>query len=313
MEQVVVIQESFYGDFCIKHAEDYTGSLYASQTGNPGTGYYDAPAIFKVEVYRNGILTGSFNNESTLGIGSPLQIQYADRINTTDNFEFKMYILVRTGSTFSYKYFYSWTTSDDNRLEQGTDGVIDFVLGSCTPNADVQLAPYQNLPISAVVDATIGNPGYWDLYITSVTPGGVYDFPTNQHLVTFCGDPNHYLSVGTHNMNVYTSLYSNSWPAGMPFTLEKIAKANWLFNELYKPDNAYGIYMPTLTDAQGDIVQLALRKILNDVNVTGTALTMATDANIHGSFVPMPGGYAAVLFIKNGDPSYQLVFTIVDP
>jgi hypothetical protein len=45
-----------------------------------------------------------------------------------------------------------------------------------------------------------------------------------------------------------------------------------------------------------------------------TAQQMAADAASHGNFVPLPGGWAAVLVIKNNTPLvYQLIFVVVDP
>ena len=46
-------------------------------------------------------------------------------------------MIVRQGAGFAYVYFHTWTFSDAQVIPQGTDGVVDFVLGSCFPEADV--------------------------------------------------------------------------------------------------------------------------------------------------------------------------------
>jgi hypothetical protein len=324
IERVTVIQECFYGDFFIKHSGDYTGSLYMYQAGYPsGNQYYDAPAIFKIEVYRNGVKTGDYNNNAWYGVGSPLCIQYGDRMDVTDNFEFKLFILVKYGNTFTYKYFYSWTTTDDVRLPQGTDGIIDFVLGNGEQMpADVNLPPYLNLPETATINFTFDNftscSGYWKLVASNMLPSGSYDISTGQ-LSGFCGDKDVYLSNGTYNdVHIYSSLTNVGWPT-MPshLTLQAFAKANWLLNNL--PN--YEMDINNLSSNQGKTIQMALWQILGNGTYTvlvggdeSKSMQMNTDASTHTTFLPMPGGWAAVLMMVNNDPTqYQIIFTIVDP
>ncbi len=313
--EIIVREQCFFGDFCVKHPADYTGSYYANQS----TGLQiDMPAIFNIVVKKNGapIPNSPFTNATAVanwGVGAPVCVQYPDNLNVEgDEFTFELWIYVKTGNNFSFKKFHTWTFEDEEMIPAGEDGIVDFVLGSCNlTTPDLQLAPYQNLPTSANINIIKpADPGYWNVYVNSVSPNGSYDLPTGVNLTGWCGDKNNTIANGNHNMNVYTSLYSTGWPAGFQITLAKIAQVNWLFNHL---DN-YGMDVLTITDSEGDIIQDALWKILNDYATTGLALTMADDAGTHGDFVPLPGGWAAVLFVKSNMPGmYQLIFTMIDP
>ena len=313
--EIVVREQCFFGDFCVKNPADYTGSYYANQS----TGLQiDMPAIFKIVVKKNGapLPNSPFTNASSganWGVGAPVCIQYPDNLNVEgDEFTFELWIYVKTGNNFSFKKFHTWTFEDEEMIPAGEDGVVDFVLGSCNlTSPDLLLAPYQNLPTSASINiAQPADPGFWNVYVNSVYPAGSYDLPVYVNLTGWCGNKNNTIGNGNHNMNVYTSLYSTGWPAGMPFTLDKIARVNWLFNNL---DN-YGMDVLTISDAEGDIIQDALWNILNGTATTGLALTMADDSGTHGDFVPLPGGWAAVLFVKSNMPGmYQLIFTMIDP
>jgi hypothetical protein len=118
------------------------------------------------------------------------------------------------------------------------------------------------------------------------------------------------MGPGTHNVNVYSSLNSSEWPNGIPIIPEQIAMVNWLFNNL----DSYAIEFDGMTDAEGDVIQSALWKVLSGVPTSGLALQMANDAFAHGDYVPLPGDMAAVLFMKTNLPlSFQLSFTILEP
>ena len=313
--EIVIREMCFFGDFCVKHPADYTGSYYENQS----TGLQiDMPAIFRLEVKKDGIpVPGSpFNNASAAanwGVGSPVCVQYPDNLNMNGEvFTFDLWIYVKQGNAFVFKKFHTWTTVDEVMIPAGADGVVDFVLGNCNlTEPDLQLAPYQNLPLTANVTITNpADPGYWKIYVNTATPSGTYDLPVHVNLTGWCGDINQTITNGNHNMNVHSSLYSTTWPAGMPFSLGKIARVNWLFNHL----DYYSMNENSLTDAQGDIIQGAIWNILNGTPAAGMSLQMASDASAHEDFLPLPGGWAAVLFIKSNQPQkYQLIFTIVDP
>jgi hypothetical protein len=294
----------------VKHTDDYLGSLYAQQ---PGGLKLDMPAIFQIEVKRNGVPLKVVNNEAWLGVGQPLCVSYPDELDSTDNYEFILSVLVRVGSNFEYKAFHTWTFADDGIINAGDDGVVDFVLGNCVQSdADFTFAPYMNLPTSVDMDIHApGNPGYWDLTVNSVTPAGSYDFGAGSY-TAFCGDHDHYINNGNHLADVFSSLNDANWPAGdILFSLTQIAEVNWLFNHL----SYYGMDAENLTQAQGLVLQDAIWNILNSYGALGTAATMSSDASSHGNFIPLPGGWAAVLLVSTTDQNDppQLIFTIVDP
>jgi hypothetical protein len=249
------------------------------------------------------------------GVGAPLCVTYADNLNVDDEeFTFELYILVKQGNSFVFVLFHTWTFFDDDMIPAGDDGVVDFVLGTCNfTDTDLQLAPWQNLPEQANV--TIANPGvldsYWDVTFNSFTPVGTYDIPEDVLMDGWCGDENHTIASGTFNATIYGSLNDEDWPAGMPFTLTQIAKINWLFNHL----EDFGYDMSDYTGDEGDDIQKAIWNLIRgNAHYTGDPATMFNAANSHGDFVPLPGGWAAVLIVKLDQPLvYQLVFVLVDP
>jgi hypothetical protein len=321
--QVVVRQQCFFGDLCVKDPQDYAGSLYENQL----TGLQiDMPAIFRINVKKNGIEVPNspFTNaslEAGWGVGAPVCVEYADDLNTIEVFTFDLWILVRVGSGFQYQLFHTWNISDDEIIDDGGDGIIDFVLGNCNfSGADLQLAPYQNLPQTASITISYpGDPGYWGLNVNSVFPAGNYDLPLGS-MTGWCGDQGTVITPGTKNMYIYSSLYNNNWPAGMPFDEHDIAKVNWLFNNLgsfsgFESPGGYVITSDDLTVDQGLIIQQAIWGIVHGTSgISGMALDMANAAVDKENFSPLPGGWAAILCVAFNKPvQHQLIFTMVDP
>lgn len=319
--KVIVKELQFFGDFCIKAKEDYAGSLYSQQTNwGTGVGYIDAPAIFKVEVWRNGILQNSVNNSTT---SKTLGVWYGDRENQTDNFEVKLFILVKQGTSFNYVYFKSWMFNDNSNISTGNDGRTDFVLGNCYDPAnppDLILAPYMNLPITATYTIT-GNwaPGSLGAYVNAqlTNIGNGYDI-SNGTYPSNCADHQTVIYVGTpYNMDVYSSLYQDQLPL---FTQSnKWNKINWLYNHLsWYP--GYHWY-----DVQG-FIWLYDSNVWNGQPYAGmpalTAMSqqMKLDADTYGSnYSPLPGGWAAIIFVPVGtahnatSATVQTMFIQVDP
>jgi hypothetical protein len=321
--EVQVRQECFFGDLCVKDPQDYAGSLYANQV----TGLQiDMPAIFKIIVKKDGVEIpySPFTNataEAGWGVGTPVCVQYPDNLSVVEIFTFELWILVRIGSDFQYKHFYTWTIVDDELLESGTDGIMDFVMGNCSyGEPDLLLPPYQNLPNTASITISYpGDPGYWNLNVNSMMPPGIYDLPLGP-MTGWCGDQATTITPGTKNMYIYGSLYSANWPPGMPFNQEHISMVNWLFNNLgsfsgFNYLNGNTITSNDLTPEQGLIIQNAIWGIIHGTNgVSGMALDMATAASTHGDFTPLPGGWAAILCVAFNKPvQHQLIFTVVDP
>jgi hypothetical protein len=279
------------------------------------------PAIVQIVVKKDGVpVPGSpFTNaydSLDYGVGHPVCVQYPDNLNVDGEvFTFEISILVKTGGTFSYVSFIKLTVEDDEMLDTGEDGVVDFVLGNCNlTEPDIQLPPYQNLPTTATVLFTHpADPGYWGVKVTGVNPAApqyAYDLPQNINMAGWCGDQFNFISPGSHTVHVYGTMTDLNWPTGMPWSLGKITQVNWLFNNL----GSFGMSMSGMTNAQGDVLQEAIWGILQSKAVAGMAASMVTQASSHSNFVPLPGGWGAVLLIKDDDPDlYQLIFTIVDP
>jgi uncharacterized protein (TIGR02145 family) len=159
IEEVTIREQPFFGDICINSIADYAipGSPYLGQSNGIQP---DLPAICRIDVYRNNTLINSFSNETWKGEGQPLKVQYADRKGITDNFQFKLYVMVRKAVGFDYVYFHTWTFSDAQVIPMGTNGVVDFVLGSCFPGADLIIpfsGTYNEAPVANNVSQS-GNP-----------------------------------------------------------------------------------------------------------------------------------------------------------
>jgi len=319
ISEVVVREESFFGDLCIKNLADYTGSLYAQQS----TGLQlDMPAIFKIEVYRGGVLQQTFNNEAWKGEGAPLKVKYGDYLNQVDHFEFKLYILVRKDAGFSYVYFHSWLFDDAQQIPQGNDGIVDFALGNCVQNADFVFPPWMNLPNTCNYTIT-GNyapgshGGYVDAALTGFNP--VYDITTGVW-ASYCADHETTINVGQqYSMNVFSSLYQDQLPLFAQSA--KWAKINWIMNHLdwysgyqwYDVQGAIWLFDTPAWDgsAHGGLPAL---------NTMQWAQQMYTDANTYGANYKVPtGGWASVIFIPAGTPpgqqaaTVQTMFVKVDP
>ena len=320
LSEIVVHQLWFFADFCIKNKADYSGSQYAQQTGWSGNSgpFIDVPAILKVEVWKDGILKNTFTNSAQ---GEKLAVNYADYLSQTDNYELKLYILVRQGTAFNYVYFKSWNFTDVSNILDGGDGVIDGVLGNCYNPAtppDFILAPWMNIPTSltytitampsilgAYVDATLSNiPIGYELI------NGI--FPSN------CADHSVTINVGqSYPMDVYSSLYPDKLPLFVQSS--KWEKINWLYNHLdWYPGSIW-------SDIQG-FIWLYDNPVWDGTAQGGvpaiTALTrkMYADAQIYaiGYKVP-PGGWATLIFVPQGtlptatNPLLQTMVIKVDP
>lgn len=137
IDRIIVREFCFFGDICVADYATYANTLYASQSNGL---QHDMPAIFKVVVFRNGIQVATYNNESYKGEGSALCAQYPDYIGVDDTFKFELWVKVMNGSTFAYVKYHEWTVLNDANLPNiGTDNVLDFVIGTCVPTADLVL------------------------------------------------------------------------------------------------------------------------------------------------------------------------------
>lgn len=320
----------FFGDFCTKYFADYATSLYNGQANGLN---HDMPAIFKIDVYDTDGFVISYNNETWLGDGAPLIVTNPDDpLVDGENFKFVLSILVKNGTdTFIYKEFYTWTRTDSEALYSlgatspfiiGDDNVIDFVLGSCVPDADLILPPYMDLPATATLLTGPQIPGslgtYFDVTLSDFSGTALGHDIKEEMVGVYCADYINSVALNTtySNMNVISSLYPEDLPTAYDSQKIKLSNLNWLGNN-------FSLYGVAGIDYTWKDVQNAIWMILGEITETNTdvdtdtptamAIRMKNDANNNGTgYLPPVGGWAAVLFAKT-DASLQLIFTLVDP
>jgi len=317
LDQTVIREQNFFGDFCIKNVADYAGSPYALQANGV---QLDMPALFKIELWQNGMLTQTYDNAAWHGEGQPLKVTYADNLGQVDNYILKLFILVRQGTAFNYVHFYDWTFADAAAIPAGTDGVVDFALGNCVPDADLVIPPWMNLPLTATYQIT-GNyapgskGGYVDATLTNIGTG--YEFG-NSTVASWCADHAVNITVGqVYNMDVYSSLYPTLLPAYAQS--DKWAKINWLMNHLdWFPGNHWydiqGAMWLCDTPAWGGAAESGMPAL------TPMMTDMKTKMDLYGpAYKVPPGGWATVIFIPTGTsssthtPVLQTMFIKIDP
>jgi len=309
LNPLVISQQWFFGDFCIFDASQYAGSDYTHQANWVNSGYIDAPAIFRIDVLRNGVLQNSFTNDDALHqYGNKVSVTYGHYIDQTDLFSFNLYILVRQGTQFNFVLFNTWSFTNVSNIPKGSDHITDFILGSCyDPGNPPQLVlpTYLNIPTTATY--TIGNTyapgtlgGYVDATLTSIGNGYII---TNTMYASNCADHQTNINIGqAYNMNVYSSLYPNLLPPFAQQDLGKWNKINWVYNHLswYPGHHWYDIQqlvwlydqVPWNGQAYDGVPAL-----------TPMAQQMYADANANGAnYVPPIGGFAALIFIQVGTP-----------
>ena len=143
--EMTIREQCFFGDFCIKYPDDYTGSFYDDINGVQ----IDEVAIFKIVAYRNGDPIGEFENtymeEDNLIYYEPLCIQYGDYDNTEDYFLFELWIYVKVGESYEYVWFHNWEFMNAEMIVPAypvSDGIVEFVLGNCNyTETDLLLPP----------------------------------------------------------------------------------------------------------------------------------------------------------------------------
>ena len=311
---ITIREQCFFGDFCIKDVTQYTGSLYGPNV------MLDEVAIFKIDLYKDDILYGTYYNtsqgENGLVYTSPLCIEYPDYDMKVDKFRFDLSIYVTSGNTWAYVPFYSWTFFDAEKIPAGTDGVVDFVLGNCVSSeTDLLLPPWMNLPMGgdyvfALSNGNVGPDSYWDMTIGGIG-SNLYDMQNGTY-PGWCADEFTTIGNGVHCMDAVSSLYPealpdywlNEMPAGPGALsrLDAIGAANWLWN--HEADYDYNFTQ----------MQNALWNLFNNKVVTGVASDMATAARMHTDYSPLPGGWAAIYFIPcNDELELQMTFFVVDP
>jgi hypothetical protein len=314
LDQTIIREQNFFGDFCIKNVADYAGSPYALQENGV---QLDMPALFKIELWQNDLLIQTYSNAAWHGEGQPLKVTYADNLNQVDNYILKLFILVRQGTAFSYVHFHDWTFADAQTIDAGTDGVVDFALGNCVPDADLVIPPWMNLPPTATYRIT-GFPGtncYVNATLSNIPSG--YEFG-NGAVESWCADHATTINTNTnYTMDVYSSLYPELLPEYAQS--DKWAKANWLMNHLdwfpgyhwYDIQGAMWLCDAPAWDGAAGNGMPALTPMMT---------TMKQKMDAYGLTYHVPsGGWATIIFVPTGtspnapSPTIQTMFIKVDP
>jgi hypothetical protein len=297
----VVRNQCWFGDLCTGKLNDYNGSLYEQQTNGI---QFDMPAIFKVDVYHDDILSNSYSNENWLGEGDCLNVQWVDNLSTEDTIKFVLYIYLPIGDTFGYVYYDSYVFTDNNPPDPSNDGVFDFVIGTCqVDNADAIYEPYLNLP--STVNMKIGNHynpgdqgGYVDLILTGFN--NIYDIHPNDTLAAYCTNQNETIQVNHlyNDIQVISPYDLSNLPISFNLTLDQIKKLIYLGNLINNQNNV--------------VVQHVIWHITNNYTLNGTdEINMFNDvSNNYQSFGVLPGGYEPVFFYKDGVQPFVI---FVDP
>jgi hypothetical protein len=206
---------------------------------------------------------------------------------------------------------------DGNLIDPGIDGIVEVVLGQCNySETDIQLVPYQNLPthVDMYCQGAPYAPGdlgaFFDIELINIPPG--YDLHNGEYGV-YCGDQDGivYVNYWYYDAEVYGSMYPETFPPEVSQHFkDNIDLANWLFNNL---ENYPGYSWDEVQDA----LWILLDENYEDdklINVPPTPFTneMVADAQNYGDgYLPLPGGWAAVIFWNGTD--IQILFAFVDP
>ncbi len=308
-------EQKFIGVLFPKHPADYVNSLYLNQSSGLQN---EMPAIFSIDVFRNGRFVKTVGNEDQLG-ETFVSVTYPDGDNTVDNYRFDLKVYVRKGLSFGYKYVKSWEFSDDMVIPAEADSIVHFILSECgSSGSNGEIGPYINLPKSCDfmikpgwAPGLLG--GYFDGELSDVSLGfsvgnGTYS--------AWCGTDSVNININhIYQMDVYNSLTPSVLPA---YTRDsnRWGAINWLYN------NLSNYPLATWKEIQG-----ATWIILNDWNgishnnvpdANGLVTAMAADALQHPDFVPGCGEKAAVILVPKGTPRHatspnlQVVFIMVN-
>ena len=314
LPNTIIRNQFFKGIFIPVDYNLYTGSLYQSQTNGLQP---DMPAIFRIDVYRNGNFVKSYSNEE-IPENESLKVSYPDSKQNPDSFRFDLFLYAKSGNSFEYRFIHSWKFSDDELLHHGNNGIVDFSIGDAQQQVDYSFGPYINLPLNCMLTV---DPGYAPGSRGSYFDGQTQNIASGYHLTNniyrfWCGTDTVAINMGySYSMDVFSSLSPESLPA---YTRNSTQwnEINWLFNNL----NNYPFY-------DWDILQGAVWMILNNWNGTGHSnvsdansivIRMANDARNHSDFIPDFGQKAAIIFIPKNthheeqNPKVQVVFTLLE-
>ncbi|MCB2208392.1 MAG: hypothetical protein KQH67_08840 [Bacteroidetes bacterium] len=143
IDKVVLKDVCLFGDICLTQfpgVDNWTDYGYS--------GEFDMPALFQVELYKNGTLLATYSNfevvNDVIVPNDPLEalcIQYPDALEV-DGEEFDLVLSVlqpdgNGGFALHEWYTFEWTddAQQDGNLNFGDDNVIDFYIGDCFNDA----------------------------------------------------------------------------------------------------------------------------------------------------------------------------------
>ena len=142
--KIVIRQFCFFGDICIDDPSLYENDQYYSQGGVN----VDEEAVFRV-VVMNGteeVPYSPFSNEAIYGSGSVMCVDYPDNLSEVDDFTFELQLWQPDANgNFMWQTYATFYSQDDGDIYDndqytgdpvdGTDGVVDFAVGSCSPDS----------------------------------------------------------------------------------------------------------------------------------------------------------------------------------
>lgn len=142
--QIAVRQFCFFGDLCISDATLFENDQYYSQGGVQ----VDEEAVFRVIVKDNGteVPYSPYSNDTVYGTGSNMCVDYPDNLSVVNNFSFELEVWQPDANgAFLWQAYDTLYSQDDGDLYDndqytgtpvvGTDGVVDFAVGSCSPDS----------------------------------------------------------------------------------------------------------------------------------------------------------------------------------
>jgi len=138
-DTIIQMEQRFSGNICVNPA-DYEGSAYDNQSGSLKA---EMQAIVTVKVFNNGVAIANspFKNISFYGSGTPLTVQYPDNQGKTGEiFTFEVWVWVKATTGYAYQLYHTFSVTDGQMIDTGADGVVDFAIGTCFPDAQYQWA-----------------------------------------------------------------------------------------------------------------------------------------------------------------------------
>ena len=287
----------FFGDVCTKFYEEFHAgeSVYAGQQYDG----YDFPAIFTVNIYKDGNLVSKKSNADWKGVGAPLCIEYLDNPLIDEDFEYE---IVFVSLNDVEEVLYRGDFEDGDKNFGGQDGLLNFTVGNCDSNGnnDVEFAFPAVLPLPESISFKLTGPlysnGYANLEVTGVT--GNYAL-TNGVYAGWCGAKNDLISLGkVYTAKIYSSLGGDVLPER--YSAYNLEALNWIVN-----------------NSDGYTNQQIQNAIWYITDAYGAGNSLSTQALLQTGYKPKVGDWAVVLIDADEEEGVksdlQLFIVRVDP